>query len=248
MKLKRAVLYALLGIIMVSLGISCRSMYDREGLDPISDLERAVSHDGTVLYAVNAGKPGAMCMFSSTYNSQYYHHKDAKLLTDRGAISVSQLKSALRFMGYGEHLITTAVFAVGTAAGVVASAGVIRAMFSTGGGAKPTISAVVAITGLVGGTFGYRIFKGAVEGEKYEVITVRSILDTLSFTLLSPLNEYLHRRSRMEIVISDKKEITFTDRRMKKLLEKLAETNPKFPGGCDHLKVKREVTPLEAGQ
>ncbi len=205
--------------IVVLLASSCKTMHGKD-VDPVSDLERAVSHDGTVLFAVNA-RPRRICMFSSTYNSQYHHHKDAKLVTVKGAISAPQLKSALRFMGYGEQLITTL--------GVVAFSAAAAA-------AVPAAGTVVAITVLVGGTFGYRVIRGTMEGEKYEIIAGRSIVDTLSLTIFSPLNEYFHRSGRLEAVISDKQEITFTTKRMGKLLNKLAAIDPQFPRGCDHFK------------
>ena len=207
--------------------LSCKPLYDRDGLDPVSDLDRAVSHDGTVLFAVSDGS-GGLCMFSSTYNAQYHHHKDAKLLTKKGAISTAQLKSALHFMGYKEHLVTTLLVVTSGVAGA-ALASVATAATMAGG-------AVVAITGLVGGGFGYRVYKGSSSGEKIEETMSRSVLDTLSFTLLAPLNEYFHRRGRLETVVSDKKEIIFTSKRMRKLLDKLATINPQFPSRCDHLK------------
>ena len=216
--------FAILSSFLMILASGCKPMYDRDGLDPVSDLERAVSHDGTVLFAVSAGR-GGLCMFSSTYNAQYHHHKDAKLLTEKGAISVRQLRSALLYMGYEEHLITTAVVvAGGIAGGAIAAAG------------APVAGAVLAITGLVGGGFGYRVIRGTTEGEKIESIMNRSITDTFSLTLLAPLHEYFHRRGRLEAVVSDKHEVIFTSKRMAKLLAKLATIDPQFPRECDHLK------------
>ena len=73
-------------------------------------------------------------------------------MTVKGAISAPQLKSALRFMGYGEQLITTL--------------GVVAFSAAAAAAAVPAAGTVVAITVLVGGGFGYRVIRGTMGGRK----------------------------------------------------------------------------------
>ena len=210
-----SVLAAVLGSIVLLGG--CKPMHDRDSLDPVSDPEYAVSDGGTMLTAVG-GKERGICMLQSSLSNP----KNASLITKNGAISDKQLKSALRFMGYGEHIATIIGAAVlgGAGLGLAAST-------------APVAGAAIAITGLVGGTIGYRIVKGNVEGEKAGPIAVHSIF---AGVVGSPVVEYFHRSGRLTKVLSDKEELRVTDRRMRKLIAKLGNTFPDYPNQCDHLK------------
>ena len=126
-------------------------------------------------------------------------------------------------MGYGEHIAT--IIGATVLAGVGVSAMV--------AGGAPVAGAAIAITGLVGGTVGYRIVKGNIEGEKAGPIAVHAIFAGI---LGSPVVEYFHRSGRLQKVLSDKEELRVTDKRMRKLIEKLGSIFPDYHDQCDHLK------------
>ena len=217
---------ALLGLVVALSG--CKSMHDRDNLDPVSDPERATSDNGTLLTAMKGkvanGEDRGICMVRSSLRGQV----KPELLTPNGAIDADQLKKALKFMSYGEHIgtILGAALIGGTALGVAATSAV--------GGSAPLAAgaAAVAITSLVGGTFGYRIIKGNVEGERAKPIAVHSLFSTPS----SPVVEYFTREGRLHQVLSDKDEYKFTDKRMAKLIESIKKITPAYLGGCDHIK------------
>lgn len=213
--MKISVLVAVLGSIVVLL-VGCKPMHDRDGLDPVSDPEYAVADGGTILTAVG-GKERGICMLQSSLSNP----KSASLITKNGALSDKQLKSALRFMGYGEHIATIIGSAVLGGVGIGAMA------------AAPVAGAAIAITGLVGGTFGYRIIKGNIEGEKAGPIAVHALFSGL---VAAPVVEYFHRSGRLRKILSDKEELRVTDKRMRKLINKLGSTYPDYPNQCDHLK------------
>ena len=214
--MKKSVWCAVFSSIVVLSASSCKTMND-----PASDPEYAVSDGGTMLTAVG-GKARGICMLESSLHNP----KKARLVTDRGAISSEQLKSALRYMGYGEHIASI----IGAA--VLGGVGI-----GTMVAGAPVAGAAVAITGLVGGTFGYRIVKGNIEGEKAGPIAVHSLFSSVGPVLLAtPVVEYFHRSGRLQKVLSDKEELRVTDKRMRKLIEKLGKIYPDYPAGCDHLK------------
>ena len=216
--MKRSVCGAVLSGIVVLLG-GCKPMHDRDGLDPVSDPDSAVSDGGTMLTTVG-GKERGICILQSSLSDP----KNANLVTAKGAISDKQLKSALRFMGYGEHIATVIGAAVlaGVGVGTMATA--------------PVAGAAIAITGLVGGGIGYRIVRGNIEGEKAGPIAVHSLFSSVAPILLAaPVVEYFHRSGRLQKVLSDKEELRVTDRRMRKLIEKLGRIHPDYPDGCNHI-------------
>ena len=222
----RSVCCAVFSVVLL-LGSSCKPVHDRDGLDPVSNPERAVSDSGTMLTAMG-GKSRGICMLESSLHNP----KNVSLVTEQGAISAKQLKSALRFMGYAEHVVSTvaALFVLPAAA-----LGLRRATKA----AKITkenavkVAKAVGITLLVGGAFGYRIIRGNVEGEKAGPIAVHALFSEFGAI---PVVEYVHRSGRLQKVLSDKEELQFTDKRMRKLLEKLRSISPDFPGECDHIK------------
>ena len=212
--MKMSVWCAVLSSIVVLLG-GCKPMHERDGLDPVSNPDFVRSDGGTMLTA-SRGKEFGICMLQSSLRDP----KNANLVTERGAISHKQLKSALRFMGYGEHVaILLGSVAIAAVGGIVA----------------PTAAIAIGLTTLAGGTLGYRIVKGNVEGEKAGPITVHA-LSAAALQIASPLVEYIHREGRLEKVLSDREELRFTDRRMRKLIEKLGSIYPDYPNQCDHLK------------
>ena len=196
---------------------SCKPLHDRRGRDPVSDTERAVSDDGTLLTAM-AGKTGGVCMLQSSVRNP---DQDIRLLTPHGALSEKQLKKNLRFMGYTEQIATIIVGAVGAGA---AGAGLVS-------GSVPAVA--IGLTAFVSGSFGYRIVKGNIEGERAAPIAVQTIFASL---VGSPIVEYFQRKGRLHKVLSDKEEYKFTDKKMRKLIYRLRDTTPDYMGGCDHIK------------
>ena len=227
--MRRYVWCAVFSSVVVLSGSSCKPMHDRDGLDPVSEPESAVSDSGMLLTAV-VGKSRGVCLLESSLHNP----KSVHLVTDRGAISEKQLKSALRFMGYAEHVVATLSGFMITAAAVLGMRPALKAAKITKENAVKVAKAV-AITSLVGGAFGYRIIRGNVEGEKAAPIAVHTMLGLASAV---PVAEYLHRDGRLKAVLSDKEELQFTDKRMRKLLEKLRSMYPDFPSECDHIKAE----------
>lgn len=217
--MKIHVLAAVLGSIVVLLG-GCKPMHERDGLDPVSAPEYAVSERGTTLTAVG-GKERGICMLESLLSDP----ESASLITKNGAISDKQLKSALRFMGYGEQIASAfGASILGYAAGAVA----------VGAGAAPLVTFMaVSMTVTSVGVIAYRVVKGNIEGEKAGPITVHALLGGL---LTSPIVEYFHRGGRLTKVLSDKEEFKVTENKMHKLVEKLGSIFPDYPNQCDHLK------------
>ena len=225
----------------VMLGGSCKPLHDREGLDPVSDPEYVASKGGTILTAIR-GKQGGICIVRSLLNDP----QGAQLVTERGALSYEQMKSALRFMGYGEHIAV----AIGT---LVLSSFVgyrigTRTVRKVGLDALDQDSLPIAIDiakGVMigtavgaGGSIGYQVVKGNVEGERAAPITMRSLLTVFPGAIFSPIVEYFHRGERLKKVLSDKEEWHITDKKMRKLLKKLGSIYPDYPGGqCDHIEV-----------
>lgn len=238
----RKILGTVCGCVLLLANGACKPMHDRSGLDPVSNPERAVSDSGTVLTAM-AGKGGGICFLRSSLRDD----AAPELVTKQGAFSSKQLEKLLSFMSYPEHFLSIIAGAVGTAAGVgtaVASGlkrldgGSIKASVKAGAPVGVVVGGAVAITSLVGGTFGYRIIKGNIEGEKAGPIAVHSVMSSIAPATLitTPVTEYFTRQGRLHKVLSDKEEQQFTDKRMRKLIAKLLSTVPRYPGGCDHIK------------
>ena len=185
-----------------------------------SDPDFAVSKDGTMLVATLGKDKRGFCMLqTSTTNTD-----ERRLLTVEGAISKKQLKKTLRFMGYPEHVFS--VIGSGLLGGAVGAAAFV-------GGVMGAPAVAIGVVTLVGGTLGYRIIKGNVEGEKAASITAHTIFS--GFTG-SPVVEYFQRRGRLTSVISDKDQLEVTDKKMRKFIERIRDTNPEHIGGCNHLK------------
>ena len=203
----------------------CKPMHDRDSLDPVSAPERAMSDNGTMLTAM-PGKDGGICMVRSSLRGE----AKPELLTASGAIDDKQLKKALKFLSYGEQIATV------VAGGIIGGAAVAGAGVAAAAG-SPVLAAgaaAVGITSLVGGTFGYRIVKGNIEGERAAPIAVHSLFS--GSILASPIVEYFTREGRLRKVLSDKEEYKFTDKRMLKLIANIKSIYPAYPGGCDHIK------------
>ena len=212
--MKIHVLAAVLGSIVVLLG-GCKPMHERDGLDPVSAPEYAVSERGTTLTAVG-GKERGICMLESLLSDP----ESASLITKNGAISDKQLKSALRFMGYGEQIASAfGASILGFGAGVAAG--------------TPLAAFAVSLAVTSAGVIAYRVVKGNIEGEKAGPITVHALLGGLP---TSPIVEYFHRSGRLTKVLSDKEEFEVTENRMRKLVEDLGSIFPDYPNQCDHLK------------
>lgn len=179
-----------------------------------SEPDFAVSDDGTMLVATLGKDKRGFCMLkTSTTNTD-----DRRLLTVDGALSKKQLKKTLRYMGYPEQMFT---ILTGTLLGV-------GAVFT----GIPVVMAV-GVVALAGGTWGYRLVKGNVEGEKAAPIATQTILGGI---MASPIIEYFQRRGRLTSVISDKDQLEVTDKKMRKFIERIRDTKGEYVGGCDHLK------------
>jgi len=189
-----------------------------------SDPDFAVSDDGTMLVATLGKDKRGFCMLKTSTTDT----NDRRLLTVNGAVSKKQLKKTLRFMGYPEHIFTILGGSLlgGAAIGLGAGAAAV-------GSALAAPAVAIGVVALAGGTFGYRIIKGNIEGEKAAPITVQAIF---SGFYGSPIVEYFQRRGRLTSVVSDKDQLKVTDKKMRKFIERIRDTEGEYIGGCDHLK------------
>ena len=62
--MRRYVWCAVFSSVVVLSGSSCKPAHDRDGLDPVSEPERALSDSGTMLTAMG-GKSRGICMLES---------------------------------------------------------------------------------------------------------------------------------------------------------------------------------------
>ena len=239
---RRSILLASLAVV-VAIG-ACKPMHKQ------SDVSAALSADGTLLTAVK-GKDTGICMLQS---SRYNDGEKTRLLTVNGSISSDQLKKTLRFMAYGEQL--AAIIIPGLAGGaVIAKKGyniakdAIKSTTDVAENVNPEkilknvakLPVAIVIGGAIslGGNIGYHIIKGNVEGEKAGAIASRASLAVLTnpVTLpMSPVFEQEQRDSRLRRVLSDKEQWQITNRKMRKLVERIRDINPEYSGGCDHIK------------
>ena len=127
--------------------------------EQVSEPEYAISPGGTTMTAVNGEKQG-ICIIQSLSNDP----QSAILVTKRGAISDKQLKKTLRFMGYGEQIITALP-------GTLLTYPAIGALSVGAPAAVPLVA--FSLTAVVGG-MAYRVIKGNVEGEKAAPIAVQT--------------------------------------------------------------------------
>ena len=186
-----------------------------------SDPDFAISDDGTMLVATLGKNKRGFCMLqTSTTNTD-----EKRLLTVDGALSKKQLRRTLRHMGYPEQVFS--VIGSGLLGGAVGAAAFV-------GGVMGAPAVAIGVVTLVGGTLGYRIIKGNVEGEKAGVITWDALI-TLGL-LGIPVVEYERRISRGHLVVSDKEQLNVTDKKMRKFIERIRDTKGKYSRGCDHLK------------
>lgn len=248
MMYRRSILFASLAV-MLAIG-ACKPMHRQ------SDVSAALSSDGTMLTAVK-GKDTGICMLQS---SRHNDGEKARLLTVNGSISSDQLKKTLRFMAYGEQL--AAIIIPGLAGGaVIAKKGynIAKDALKTGmdvtedvnpdkmlkNVAKLPVAIVIGGAIALGGNIGYHIIKGNVEGERAGNIASRASLAVLTnpVTLpMSPVFEQEQRDSRLRRVLSDKEQWQVTNRKMRKLVERIRDINPEYSGGCDHIKEELKNT------
>lgn len=190
---------------LVVLSSSCKPLHDRQGLDPVSDTDYAVSDGGILLTAIRGSQVG-ICIVRSWSNKP---KEDAQLVTERGALSDQQLKSILGFMGYGD----------------IAASAIIGAV--VGGGAVLAITPKAALgPGFLGGTAaffagiaavaGHRTTLAKSEGEKWEDI-------------------FMNNTVRLRKLLSDKEGWKVSDKKMRKMLEKMRSITPDYPDQCKHM-------------
>ena len=239
--MKRQAAIAVFSIFALSLS-ACKSMHQQ---DNASDLDYAVSNDGTMLTAVK-GRQAGICILRSS--STHPDPDDVTLVTEKGAISAEQLSGALSFMGYSEHIAT---ILVGTILGAGAVAGgaykVLKGIDADTAGIAEIAKSfkdvgkygAISLTALVGGTFGYRIIKGNIQGERAKQIAVHSIFSLPPYGIIgAPVIEYIDRGGRLKQVMSEKEDLRITTKRMEKLISKLGKMTPEYRKGCSHIKAQ----------
>jgi len=186
-------------------------LHDREGLDPVSEPKYAVSDGGMKLTAVK-GKQRGICVLRSFSGAPRI-----QLVTERGALSDKALKSAFGYMGVGES-ITAAIVATAIGMG-----------FAIAFWQQPRVTAdyiddfwsdesmwVGMLLG-VGSCSGYVAARAKSKGEKWGDV-------------------FLSNTDRVTKLLSDKEEWLITDKKMRKMLEKLGSIHPDYPGQCDHIR------------
>ena len=206
-------------VVFLMMIVSCKAKVKES---ETSDPDFAISKDGTMLVtALGKNKRGFCILQTATTNID-----DKRLLTVDGALNKTQLKKTLRHLGYPEQ-----VFSV-LGSGLLGSAVGTGAVLVGGVALAPALA--VGLVTLVGGTIGYRIIRGNIEGEKAAPITLDTIFTVGLFGI--PLVESQRREDRFVLVVSDRKQLAVTDRKMRKFIERIRDTKGKYVGECDHLK------------
>lgn len=202
-------------LVLVGLLTSCGS-----SVDPVSEPRYASSDEGTKLIAVEGNEEG-ICILRSSLNDP----QRVTLVTKGGALSDKQLEKALRFMAYDKQIASAATVLFFLMWGIADAKTAVRMGDEVG----LFLASVVVFTA-IGGGMAYRIFEGNKEGEKAAPIAVQSILHGVIF---SPIIEYFQRDGRLRKVLSDKETWAVTDKKMVKMIKRIARIEPAYPGQCD---------------
>lgn len=213
--------------------VNCKA-HQGTGKEPHSDPDWATSNDGNIMLVVSLAsppQPSASDPKPSTKPrycvSQISKEPSAvELLTD-GGLDDMQLKSALRFMGLPSHLISGTLLIVGavTSAVILESKGVSTQI---SGAFTPVGMVIVGLT--VAGSIAYRIIKGNQEGEGKAAITFQSLMAGPFVT--GPFAEAGHRNYRFYLITSDEHVLKLSDKKMKKVIERIKSKKPKYKGNC----------------
>lgn len=209
-------------VLLVSIGLqaSCGS-----SVDPVSQAKGAVSDSGAMLIAVRGDKQG-ICVMQSSLNDP-----TATLVTREGALSNKQLKRVVAFMPYDKQISTAALGVLGIAWGFITADNAMRLRDDL----QLVWGAVIVTTAIVGG-MAYRVHHGIKEGEKPLPIVVQGILHGI---IGAP--EHFQREGRFRKVLSNKEEWTVTDKKMGKMIKRMARLEPAYPGECDYLDLDKPI-------
>ena len=214
-------------VVFLFITVSCKA-HVRE--TDTSEPDFAQSDDGTMLLVSLAKKPNPSASDPKPSHKPRYcvtrisqkGFPRVELLTN-GGLDDMQLKSALRFMGLPSHLISGALLIIGGVASMVIAE---KKGIATVG--TPIGMAIVGVT--VAGAIAYRIIKGNKEGEGKAAITVQSLMAGPIVT--APLTEAIHRSYRFNLITSDEQVLKLSDKKMKKVIERIKSKKPKYKDNC----------------
>lgn len=211
--------------LLLLLVASCKGhIQDRQ----VSDPDFVVSNDGTMLtfapakIGIDHWLPG-WCALQTHENNP----DTSVLITTEGSINNYQLMASLRYMGIPEHLITSSV-------------ATITAFFTLFHANRRGIArdkAILMALGIVGvfhtGKVAYRVIRGKQEGESGGAQAV-SALGTGVIT--GPIIELFIREKRANQALSSERVLRLSDKKMKKVVQRISDMRAERFGACDYLK------------
>ena len=201
------------------------------------------SESGTMLTFTMGEEGRGYCVLKMSEDNPSAH----QLITINGGLSRRQVGQALRYMGYAEHVVAAGTTVIG---GIVTGKllkGKIgdqawEVLSEADGKAgslvldllrKPAIGGAIAIVGILhGGKIAYRVIRGKQEGETTEAQVLGAFPGGL---ILGPLVEFFRRGSRIEKAVSEYTALRFSDKKVSKIIDKIADMEGKFPESCDYL-------------
>ena len=194
-----------LSVIVLLLVTSCGTQL-RDG--QVSEPDFAQSNNGTMLIVTRGSDfkdKRRYCV------AQVSEDETAKLLTANGGLSRGQLKTTLRYMGYDYYLVSDAILGIGLAI--------------TYFGSSP-----LYFLGAIPVALAYRVWVGHVEGEdgKAKVIAALSGGPLYDFMI-----ENTHRAVRARKLISSKKALKISDKKMMKVIKRISIMESDQPGTCN---------------
>ena len=213
----------------------------------VSEPNFAKANDGTMLTIALATDHQDNNLYCVLRTSEH-DASQVQLLTTDGGISDYQLGQALRYMSIPDYLISTTI-AYATAFLGRAIAGSVYAKKAKPANVIPLFKGVyvlgkakpvaLAITGIsIAGLVVYRVIRGRQEGESARAQIEAGILgvaDRYAFSI-GPLLELLERGDRAKALISSKKVLRVSDKKMEKVINRVINMQQKESGTCDHLK------------
>ena len=198
----------------------------------VSDPDFVESNDGTMLSFVKDSSGKGYCMFQKKIGGS------PKLITHTGGISEGQIKQSLRYMGLPDHLISSSLSSIMTIyhIGEFAKEHLMEAHeYLT---RKQAVVDLIIVVGLPVAFYhllkvSYRAFEGWREGERGVAILVAALGTGV---ITGPVVELIRRQHRLDTAISDSRALDFSDKKRKKVVQRISAMETEFPGSCDHLK------------
>lgn len=213
----------------------------------VSEPNFAKANDGTMLTIALATDHQDNNLYCVLRTSEH-DASQVQLLTTDGGISDYQLGQALRYMSIPDYLISTTITYATSFLGRVVAGGVyakkgktakVNPLFKRVYVLEKSEPVALAIAGIsMVGLVVYRVIRGGQEGESARAQVEAGILGVAdNFALfIGPSLELLERGDRTKALISSKKVLRVSDKKMEKVINRVTNMQQQERGTCDHLK------------